>query len=215
MEFVDQRKRKRKKGREKSTEAPAATLVCTSCKQEDVDLMKQLASRFGSLELATGVTPSTTHVVCGENRRTMSVLQGILRGCWIVSKEWAYASLEEGRWADEEAFERTDFSEAARQCRLDRQAFGPGLYRSRLLEGVGAIYVDRRGCKAPFAEVRRLCELAGGATVKLARLADVVIGGRGSGAAEGAVAVSDRWLFDSIQRNRTLHMDEYLLSTNS
>ena len=214
MEFVDQRKRKKKKGREKSAEAPA-TLVCTSCKQEDVDLLKQLASRFGSLELAAGVTPSTTHVVCGENRRTMSVLQGILRGCWVVSKEWAYASLEEGRWADEEAFERTDFSGAARQCRLDRQAFGPGLYRSRLLEGVGAIYVDRRGCKAPFAEVRRLCELAGGATVRLARRADVVIGGPASGGAEGAVAVSDKWLFDSIQHNKPLNMNKYLLSTNS
>ena len=76
-------------------------------------------------------------------------LQGILRGCWIVSVEWVFASLEEGRWADEEAFERTDFSPAVRECRLSRQAFGPSLYRSRLLEDAGAIYVDRRGCSAP------------------------------------------------------------------
>ena len=140
-------------------------------------------------------------------------MQGILRGCWIVSVEWVFASLEEGRWADEEAFERTDFSAAVRECRLGRQAFGPGLYRSRLLEDAGAIYVDRRGCKAPVDQVRRLCELAGGATVKLARLADVVIGG--GDMAEGAVAVSDKWLFDSIQQNRTLDFDEYLLTSRT
>ena len=126
--------------------------------------------------------------------------------------EWVFASLEEGRWADEEAFERTDFSAAVRECRLGRQAFGPGLYRSRLLEDAGAIYVDRRGCKAPADQVRRLCELAGGATVKLARLADVVIGGDVS---EGALAVSDTWLFDSIQQNKFLDLDRYLLRPKS
>ena len=147
----------------------------------------------------------------------MYLPQGILRGCWIVSVEWVFASLEEGRWADEEAFERTDFSAAVRECRLGRQAFGPGLYRSRLLEGAGAIYVDRRGCKAPADQVRRLCELAGGATVRLARLADVVIGGDASeGAlAEGALAVSDAWLFDSIQQNKSLDLDRYLLRPRS
>ena len=65
--------------------------------------------------------------------------------------------------------------------------------------------------------MKRLCQLAGGATVKLARLADVVIGGDVSeGAlAEGALAVSDKWLFDSIQQNKTLDLNEYPLKPRS
>ena len=53
--------------------------------------------------------------------------------------------------------------------------------------------------------------------MKLARLADVVIGGDVSeGAlAEGALAVSDKWLFDSIQQNKTLDLNEYPLKPRS
>ena len=78
LEFVDEKKRrknKRKRVNKKRSDDAAATFVCTSCRKEDVDLMKQLASRLGSLEPATTVTQSTSHVVCGEGRRTMSVLQ--------------------------------------------------------------------------------------------------------------------------------------------
>ena len=84
MEFVDEKKKtkmkeKRNNKKKSSDDAAMATFVCTSCRKEDVDLMKQLASRFGSLKPATAVTPSTSHVVCGENRRTMSVLQVVVR----------------------------------------------------------------------------------------------------------------------------------------
>lgn len=78
MDFVDEKKKtkkKRKDNKKKKKSDEAATFVCTSCRKEDVDLMKQLASRFGSLKPATVVTPSTSHVVCGESRRTLSVLQ--------------------------------------------------------------------------------------------------------------------------------------------
>ena len=78
LDFVDEKnkaKKKRKDNKKKKRSEEAATFVCTSCRKEDVDLMKQLASRFGSLKPATVVTPSTSHVVCGESRRTLSVLQ--------------------------------------------------------------------------------------------------------------------------------------------
>ena len=33
-------------------------------------------------------------------------------GGWLLTKEWAYSSLEEGRWAPEEPFEMVNFSPA-------------------------------------------------------------------------------------------------------
>ena len=77
LDFVDEKKKtkKKRKDNKKKRSEETATFVCTSCRKEDVDLMKQLASRFGSLKPATVVTPSTSHVVCGESRRTLSVLQ--------------------------------------------------------------------------------------------------------------------------------------------
>ena len=34
------------------------------------------------------------------------------QGCWLLTKEWAYSSLEEGRWSPEEPFEMVNFSPA-------------------------------------------------------------------------------------------------------
>ena len=90
------------------------------------------------------VTDETTHVVCGNStelnsssqcssssqssqqptvRRTINVLKGILRGCWILSVNWLYASLEHGCWAEEEMFELVDFSPAVKSMRLEKEAF--------------------------------------------------------------------------------------------
>jgi len=40
--------------------------------------------------ISDSVVDSTTHVVCGGNRRTMKLLMGIARGCWIVSLDWVH-----------------------------------------------------------------------------------------------------------------------------
>ena len=34
------------------------------------------------------VSKDTTHVVYGKTRRTLNVLHGMARGCWLVSMEW-------------------------------------------------------------------------------------------------------------------------------
>ena len=50
LEFVDEKKKtkkKKKKRNDKKSSDDATTFVRTSCRKEDVDLMKQLASRFG------------------------------------------------------------------------------------------------------------------------------------------------------------------------
>ena len=93
-------------------------------------------------EFYFSVTASTTHVISGEGKRTLNLLKGLMQvsqffklsifsnvwlcilspyldtdaeqiqGCWLLTKEWAYSSLEEGRWAPEEPFEMVNFSPA-------------------------------------------------------------------------------------------------------
>lgn len=48
----------------------------------------QVVNRLKGFSLAQEVCGSTTHVLAGKPRRTLSVLLGIARGCWILSFEW-------------------------------------------------------------------------------------------------------------------------------
>ena len=58
----------------------------TFCYRDDISLVKQLVKKYGSLTWASSVDASTSHVVSGEGKRTLNLLQGLLQGCWIVSK---------------------------------------------------------------------------------------------------------------------------------
>lgn len=48
----------------------------------------QVVNKLKGFSLAREVCSSTTHVLAGKPRRTLSVLLGIARGCWILSFEW-------------------------------------------------------------------------------------------------------------------------------
>ena len=54
--------------------------------RDDINLVKQLVKKFGSLSWASNVGPATSHVVSGEGKRTLNLLKGLLQGCWLVSK---------------------------------------------------------------------------------------------------------------------------------
>ena len=107
-----------------------------------------------SVKVNGKVTTTTTHVICGYSsgkdansqcskvgttdernqmsvRRTMNVLKGILHGCWILSKDWLYASVDAGHWVEEDMYELVDFSPAVRSTRLAREAFSSPAYGLR------------------------------------------------------------------------------------
>ncbi|KAJ1150333.1 hypothetical protein NDU88_003127, partial [Pleurodeles waltl] len=48
----------------------------------------QVVDTFGGFFFSDNVCETTTHVVAGNPRRTMNIMLGIARGCWIVSFEW-------------------------------------------------------------------------------------------------------------------------------
>ena len=57
------------------------------------------------------VTPRTTHVI-SSGVRTINLLKGILRGCWLLTLEWALKSLESSKWLDPAPYEMCYFSKA-------------------------------------------------------------------------------------------------------
>nr|XP_027211808.1 microcephalin-like [Penaeus vannamei] len=110
--------------------------------------------KLGGFRVTSVIDASTSHVVCGEARRTLSLLQGIARGAWVLDSSWVYESLELGRWAPEEAFELFMAFPGAKISRLQKQERGrKGNYTQTLFSGVGSIYVSE-GCTPPTDQLR-------------------------------------------------------------
>ena len=122
MDFVFPKAKKT--SRKKATIAlPNKELVLTSCLAEDQQMAKQLVKVLpGKATVALQVRSCTTHVISGDERRTLNMLKAIIRGCWVVSKSWLLASLEAGGWVDEEPYELVTFSAAIKARRLEREA---------------------------------------------------------------------------------------------
>ncbi|EMP40228.1 Microcephalin [Chelonia mydas] len=67
---------------------PTRTLVMTSMSSEKQCAIIQVVNKLGGFLFSDDVCETTTHVVTGSPRRTLNVMLGIARGCWIVCYEW-------------------------------------------------------------------------------------------------------------------------------
>ncbi|KAL1772929.1 microcephalin isoform X1 [Sigmodon hispidus] len=92
---------------------PMRTLVMTSMSSEKQNLIIQVVNTLKGFSFTPEVCESTTHVLVGKSVRTLNVLMGIARGCWILSYEWVLYSLELGHWISEEPFELSGMFPAA------------------------------------------------------------------------------------------------------
>lgn len=59
----------------------------------DQKMVNRAIRELGRCTLAEQIDENTTHVVSGENRRTVKVLTGISRGLWIISLDWVSGSI--------------------------------------------------------------------------------------------------------------------------
>ncbi|XP_053829028.1 microcephalin isoform X2 [Vidua macroura] len=100
----------RKAGR---LQKPTRTLVMTSMSSEKQNTVIYVVKKLGDFLFSNEVCETTSHVVTGSPRRTLNVMLGIARGCWIVSYEWVLWSLELGHWISEEPFELSSSFPAA------------------------------------------------------------------------------------------------------
>nr|KAF6428055.1 microcephalin 1 [Rousettus aegyptiacus] len=99
---------KRRKGHK-----PTRTLVMTSMPSEKQIIVLRVVDKLKGFSVAPEVCDSTTHVLAGGPRRTLNVLLGLARGCWVLAFEWVLWSLELGHWISEEPFELSDSFPAA------------------------------------------------------------------------------------------------------
>uniref|UniRef100_A0AAV2JRY0 BRCT domain-containing protein n=1 Tax=Knipowitschia caucasica TaxID=637954 RepID=A0AAV2JRY0_KNICA len=95
------------------------TLVMTSMPTDKQSMVVQVVKALGQFTLVDEVCASTTHVVSGGHRRTLNILLGIARGCWILSYEWILWSLEKRHWIPEEPYELSEQFPAAQVCKTD------------------------------------------------------------------------------------------------
>lgn len=188
-------------------------LVLTACPAEDQHMANEIVKVLpGKAKVALQVRSSTTHVISGDERRTLNMLKAIIRGCWVVSKSWLLASIEAGGWVDEEPYELVTFSAAIKARRLEREAdFLPP--KCDLLTEVGPIYIGRN-CKVPRKDLADLIPLAGGQTVNQLRMANVILGHdyiEEFLENDKVVQISEKWLLDSLQQHCPLPFVDYLI----
>ncbi|XP_068534518.1 microcephalin isoform X2 [Anas acuta] len=103
----NERKNKHNGGVKKTRrlQKPTRTLVMTSMSSEEQNTVIQVVNKLGDFLFSDVVCETTSHVVTGSPRRTLNVMLGIARGCWIVSYEWVLWSFEAGHWISEEPYE--------------------------------------------------------------------------------------------------------------
>ncbi|KAJ1524930.1 hypothetical protein ONE63_009788 [Megalurothrips usitatus] len=183
------------------------TMVCTFMHRRDIDVVAAVIKQLGGWILEPTVSVRTTHVVCGDSKRTINLLRGIAHGCWILHQEWVMRSLEAGHWLDEEPFELTEFP-AVQQCRVARETLGvcPDIFSA-----AGGIFVAN-DTTPPRADIMDLLTLCGAKTVKAARQAKVIVGHHQKRTSHSDVAlVNEQWVLDSIQENMLQPVRRYRL----
>lgn len=51
-------------------------------------MVVQVVKKLGGFLFSDEVRDNTSHVIAGSSRRTLNILMGIARGCWILCYEW-------------------------------------------------------------------------------------------------------------------------------
>ncbi|KAF3842163.1 hypothetical protein F7725_024114 [Dissostichus mawsoni] len=183
------------------------TLVMTSMPTEKQQTLAQVVSTLGGFSIVDRVSESTTHVVSGGHRRTLNILLGIARGCWILSFEWILWCLEQRQWIPEEPYELSEQFPAAQICRLQRH-LSAGEHQQDLFQDQPAMFVSQHS-QPPTQSLEELIELCGGTVCKTVRQAGICIGKYSGRKPEGSRVLSEQWVLDSIMHLKRLSYDNY------
>ncbi|XP_064626237.1 uncharacterized protein LOC135486956 [Lineus longissimus] len=184
------------------------SIVTTSLHFGEQDVIQSIIENLGGFRLTEKVDRTTTHVICGKNRRTLNILHAITSGCWILSPEWAYKSLDFDGWIEEEPYQLTEFFPACQITRLQKFVEGPK-YHLDFFKEVGTVYVGD-GCAPPAAALIDLLKSCGGKVTTSIRSAEVVVGK----SRKNVPSVSEKWILDSITSLKCQPLDEYFLNVS-
>ncbi|KAM4903272.1 microcephalin [Sylvia borin] len=198
----------RKAGR---LQKPTRTLVMTSMSSEEQNIVIQVVKKLGDFLFSNEVCETTSHVVTGSPRRTLNVMLGIARGCWIVSYEWVLWSLELGHWISEEPYELSSSFPAAPICRLQRH-LSTGKYQQNLFSNQPVMFVSPTS-QTPCKKLIELIQLAGGKICKSLRQAKICIGKKPGKKYQEIISLSEKWVLDSIIHYTICPMENYIFQT--
>ncbi|XP_036919268.1 microcephalin [Sturnira hondurensis] len=188
---------------------PTRTLVMTSLLPEERSIVVRVVAQLKGFSVAREVCGSTTHVLAGRALRTLNVLLGLARGCWILSYEWVLWSLELGHWISEEPFELSASFPAAPLCRRERH-LSAGPYQGTLFTGQPPMFISPAS-DPPRAKLWELVRLCGGQVTGVPRQASIFIGpchGKKKGT---GTHLSEKWILDSITQHKVCACENYLL----
>ncbi|NXP01211.1 MCPH1 protein, partial [Certhia brachydactyla] len=195
----------RKAGR---LQKPTRTLVMTSMSSEKQNTVIQVVNKLGDFLFSNEVCETTSHVVTGSPRRTLNVMLGIARGCWIVSYEWVLWSLELGHWISEEPYELSSSFPAAPICRLQRH-LSTGKYQQNLFANLPVMFVSPTS-QPPCKKLIELIQLAGGRICKALPQAEICIGKKPGKKYQEIISLSEKWVLDSITQYTICPMENYI-----
>ncbi|KAM6082970.1 microcephalin isoform 2-T2 [Chlamydotis macqueenii] len=187
---------------------PTRTLVMTSMSSEKQNIVIQVVNKLGDFLFSNDVCETTSHVVTGSPRRTLNVMLGIARGCWIVSYEWVLLSLELGHWISEEPYELSSSFPAASICRLQRH-LSTGKYQQNLFSNQPVMFVSPTS-QPPCKKLMELIQLSGGKICKALRQAKICIGKNPGKKYQEITCLSEKWILDSITQHTICPMENYI-----
>ena len=202
--------------------ADAPRIAFSGLLPADVGTLRQIGSSLGGVIVPEDEAHLATHLVLGNRstktnsapKRTVKVLQAVLRGAWLLSDAWLLHSLEAGELLPEGPFETGAFKGAkvARQLRETSVPVEP-------LKGMSIAIVE---ADTEAHERLRQLAIAAGASLSSTTRAELWVGsGSGVGGASartrrGAGAnrklVSSEWLYDSISNCEAMAAEGYLHS---
>lgn len=176
---------------------------------EKQDIVIRVVDKLKGFSLASEVCGTTTHVLAGKPLRTLNVLLGVARGCWILAYEWVLWSLELGHWISEEPFELSDSFPAAPLCRLERR-LSAGRYQGTLFADQPVMFLSPAS-DPPRAKLCELIRLCGGRVTHVPRQASVFIGPSRGKRKATLKYLSERWILDSVTQHKVCAPENYLL----
>lgn len=101
--------------------ASKTSVVLTSLSAVEHARLRQAINALGRFRVVERVDACTTHIITGAGRRTMNVLIGVSRGCWIMKPTWILDSFEAGHYLSETEYEAKDWFPIAETMRKEKE----------------------------------------------------------------------------------------------
>ncbi|XP_046412952.1 putative uncharacterized protein DDB_G0291812 [Neodiprion fabricii] len=180
-----------------SKQRPKIIIVATGLSIEQKLLVKNTVTTLGSAKLQKIVTRHTTHVI-SNGTRTVNLLRGLLRGCWLVSYEWISKVREAKEWVNAEKYEIVNFSKAVQENRKEKQLFRTA-YVSEIFLTCGLIHIKNK-TSTPASILEELVCMASGRITRKPEEAKIIVGRGG---------LKEVWILDSITHGEIQPLELY------